>query len=539
MKPDAARVGDLMGRYSGFWVTIAAKSLGIFCFLAAMMLSAGSFSASPAYTGKVYKSTESLASVASADFGSRQPMSVGIIRPGTWVIVGSADPSGEPHEIVITGQTWDEKSISDSTAPARLPNPRVCIASAENIDALTSFLPSFDSQRYCEYPQSLDALPLIQASASQPVRKTAIDRAVHLEPAGTHVAQQVQHAAAEYRGVSEIPQERCFLAPRFEMNRTIDEPTTGRLLTESLAVAVYADPDILPAGQTEHFVLQELAVSICHVITEETLPLTDSWIGRVADLDHDGRLTVLLTELDRRPQDSPVPVRGCVRSQDFEQTPRDFSGDILYLDWRLSPSELRSILAHEISHAAILSCNLPADPGAEIVPAWINEAAAHQVEMSVDPNPPGFEQRRRLFLADPGRCPVVASEDHLTTAQRRGGCRAAGVSFLSSLLESPESLRTFLMTPGDVSVRAAGISRQPFSDIFRAWCLRQTLESGTAISRTQIPSSGIRQQIPLYGTAFQILELTGPPMMLAIDSDAQAQLQVTVLEPEITRQTGR
>lgn len=290
----------------------------------------------------------------------------------------------------------------------------------------------------------------------------------------------------------------------------------------------------------ENYPLRDMANRACETIENELLPWVEQWIGRITDLDGDRYLSVVLTDLDRREFSDETPVLGCVRRQDFiEGDQNSLSGDILYLDQHLPPHEqLRALLAHELTHAAVFCIRHEAANDSPLkdhaVPSWLNEAAAHWVERQFCSAPAGFAEREFAFRQNPAQCPIILRDDDHFLTSRRAGSRVAGVTFLQQHVDDVNAIRKLLQrsTPFDQSV--AAIANAPFSELFRAWSIRQACAEAVSQLQSRVDFCSLKHAAhgtmrrKLCGTAFLVLR-TDVSQELCIDAHQDAQLQITVL----------
>src|SRR5262249_54805889 len=121
---------------------------------------------------------------------------------------------------------------------------------------------------------------------------------------------------------------------------------------------------------------------------EEVHPKARQHLGRVLDVDRDGRFTLLFTPWLGKLQRGKVALSGFVRGCDFQRelaAPFSNRCDMMYLNTDLKPgSHLRTILAHEYTHAVVFSEHVFGEylPGAarQDEESWLNEALAHLAE---------------------------------------------------------------------------------------------------------------------------------------------------------------
>lgn len=283
---------------------------------------------------------------------------------------------------------------------------------------------------------------------------------------------------------------------------------------------------------------------ICTTAESGLLGHVESRVGPITDVDQDERLTILLCRLsadaDSRPGQEPI--RGCVRAADFEPAHGAFGGDIVYLDRTLSGHrEIRAVLAHELTHAAVFS----AVNGQSVdlrksaaVPAWLNEAIAHVVELQVCPDSPNLQRRFADFRRTPSRFPVVIPDEFSQLAARRGAARAAGCSFLTATLEGHPNMRLSDLTRGGSSgsdgsggsgdgVRILeSAACTGFAELFRDWTVT-LLKNDPPDLEFSLSDQVV---ISLTGTSFTRFSPAIESGVLTLVSRPEARLQVTIVE---------
>ena len=163
---------------------------------------------------------------------------------------------------------------------------------------------------------------------------------------------------------------------------------------------------------------------------------------------------------------------------------------MLYFNSNLRPdAHLRTLLAHEYTHAVSFSLRLPSSrnpAGLRDEEDWLSEAIAHLAENLHGADWSNLDYRISRFLNDPQRFPLVVADYYRAGLWRDHGCRGAtylflrwcvdqyGAGLLSDLLRSPATGTRNLE-------RATGV---PFPMLYRHWTMA-LLESGTHGSRTR------------------------------------------------------
>jgi len=371
-------------------------------------------------------------------------------------------------------------------------------------------------------------------------------------------------------GLSDSP-GRVFLTPHFIDAGAIHEPAECRFIGESPRVRIFVDQRLVQSingGQ-----LTTWLGSLTSAAEFRALPIVDAWVGAIRDVDHDRKLSIVVTDLDRRGQrtSGSCPIHGCIRESDF-RSDSDFCGDIVYIDpsiFQQPTDELAALLTHETTHAAVCSMwpdesiGAVADadkaesnrPSTESrVPAWLNEAVAHFVELQCDDEgiraagvSQNFQRRIDDFFANPAGSPIVAAEDVLSLEERRGGSRGAATLFLARWFSSSETLRQFVHSRAPFDRRIEDLAHAPFADVFRDWTLSlaslSDLSSSPAAQSATfcehrslrfdlLPAGRNQARFSLLGTAFRCFECSEDIESLVIESDDAARLQISIIEPE-------
>lgn len=433
------------------------------------------------------------------------------------VVVGSLDLSGAPHIVSV-----DSNLPGFDSLHVRPTNPH-------------------QSERNCARLSSSDITPPegTRIAPTTPVRD--------LPPSSNDVnfcgVPSCRPAAATL-SVPQGPRIRRFLVPHFERTTMVNEAGDAILVAQSARVSVYLDHLLYSAGMEPRNLatgsqMIERANEVCRHLEATVIDHVSMWVGEVADLDGDRKLSVVITDLDRRSPVAEALVLGCVRDSDFlgyHET--NLSGDIVYLDSRIPDGKsLAGLLAHELTHAAVFSLILQSraslnENGGFQIPSWLNEATAHLVEGSVCEAPAGFAERVRQFRTDSASSPIVASESYLSFSARRGGSRASGVLFLRQLAESPDDLRSVIQSSEPIDRRIESITGQSFSEIFRVWSAEEAQNAQICASTNsrKFAGNGDRFSHRVFGTAFFCFRCEEPVQNMLIASDSKAELQITVIE---------
>ena len=257
-----------------------------------------------------------------------------------------------------------------------------------------------------------------------------------------------------------------------------------------LRVCVYADVQVA----NDNDVL-ELAEFTLERLEKEIMPYHDVNLGRVTDVDGDGRLSVLLSPWLSRLRGGKTRLNGFVRASDFEteiEAPFSNRCDMLYLNSEQRPGEaLRGILAHEYTHAVAVSARKRQRLTAE--EDWLNEAIAHVIENRFDASWNNLDHRISRFLNSPQSYPLVVPSYYAAGRWRDHGCRGATFLFLQWCTQKfGDGLCGRLVhgnRPGTQNLAdATGVE---FRELFRHWTLDMARSTRNAGEYSD-PASGLR-----------------------------------------------
>jgi hypothetical protein len=267
---------------------------------------------------------------------------------------------------------------------------------------------------------------------------------------------------------------------------------------------VYVDRD-----HADRAGLQPTLDDIVRTFDDEVYPRACRQLGRALDVDRDGRFTILLTGWLGKLSNGKVALGGFVRGSDFYRdlaAPFGNRCDMMYLNTDLRPGRhLRTLLAHEYTHAVIFSEHVFADYLPETPrrdeEGWLNEGLAHLVEDLYGYSWSNLDYRISAFLSAPERYRLVVPDYYGAGLWRSHGNRGATYLFLrwcsdrfgSDLLH--ELIQTNLA--GITNVEVA--TRTPFAELFRQWSASLAV-SGTGPSvEGAAPLAHINLHQPLAG----------------------------------------
>lgn len=501
-----------MGRQSGFWAFLFSLAITVSAISATLIETAPR----PAARGTLRELDAGFRKTSSnpLDF-NHQVVDHFLLPANAIVIVGSLDVSGSPHQIDL-----ESDLLSASTGLSEIPSEPHASRSNDSPDS--------SSVRY---------LQLSSAESKTSAERSILSSSPHMIDSAVKATRVLNSDS-----ITEPVANRVFLIPHFLDQSIVDQPTETRCLASSERIAVYVDEALMTGSlhgksslsSSPACHLQQLSEDICQTIAIP-MAVVEHWIGPIADLDGDGRVAVVITDLDRRANQGESPILGCVRNRDFEtDTDADFAGDIVYLDHRIpSGKDRNALLAHELTHAAIAT--LPREISRSI-PPWLNEAAAHWVEFHFSDAPIGFNRRVDRFHSNTAGCPIVANELHVTHAARQSGCRASAAGFLKACLRRPEQLQSLLSNSRDLSESISAATNERFGDLFRRWSVDQAqlIAYSTQNDGLQSIQPNLNRKLQLLGTSFVVMKTGENAGTLTITSNAAAKIQITVLAPQTT-----
>jgi hypothetical protein len=291
-------------------------------------------------------------------------------------------------------------------------------------------------------------------------------------------------------------------------------------------VQVYVDRrDPLTSG------LDDAASDVIRTFDEEVYSYGRRNLGQAADIDRDGRFTVLFSSCLSRLQGGKVSLDGFVRGSDFllEFSP-PFSNrcDMLCLNSRLKAGpHLRTVLAHEYTHAVNFSEHVlynPPDCRRE-EESWLNEGLAHLAEDLHQHGWSNLDYRVRAYLAQPHRFPLVIPDYFGSGLWREPGTRGSAFLFLRwchHVSGGGDLPRRLIQSPFIGMRNVENAMQQSFSSLFRNWAV------------SMIRDNSWRQDLPLLGRikrsdkpAPTVQGLRGPNVQTLADGNQELVLAGT------------
>ena len=226
---------------------------------------------------------------------------------------------------------------------------------------------------------------------------------------------------------------------------------TSDLLAEGDRVRVYLDSTCSDPAD-----FRKVADKIITCLDQKIMPLAEKSVGSFADVDRDGKLSVLLSPRLQKMQCGASSVKGFVRSSDFrEGIPRPFSNhsDVIYINSECPPdTNFHTLLAHEYWHVLQFSYRLvQSDPPLEIQDDWICEGSAHLAEHTLGGDGDNLAHRLQTWIDAPESSPLIVPNYYEAGLWRHDGCRGGlylffrwcemtyGPDFLTVILQSDQT----------------------------------------------------------------------------------------------------
>ncbi len=210
---------------------------------------------------------------------------------------------------------------------------------------------------------------------------------------------------------------------------------------------------------------------------DDLIPRLEADYGPIRDVDGDGTLAVLITPWLNALQGGSTSVGGFVRSSDFRgETAAPFSNraDVLFLNSeQTSGQPLRTLLAHELTHAATISSRLAGPRRRIALPDdedWISEGLAHLSENRYG-GWSNLDHRLARFLRETGRYPLAVPDYYRAGLWRNHGCRGATWLFHRWCCDEfgPEYASRVAVGSGRGVPNVEQATGQPFPELFRHW----------------------------------------------------------------------
>jgi hypothetical protein len=275
----------------------------------------------------------------------------------------------------------------------------------------------------------------------------------------------------------------------------------GLLRAFGQRVQVYVDSQDLDAVDPESL------RDVVETFDGRVFPTAATNFGCARDVDGDGRFTVLMSHWLTRLAGGRHAVDGYVRGADFDgalAAPFGNRCDMMYLSSSLeSGPHLRTVLAHEYTHAVILSAK--AFSGAFTGPfdgspaarshleeeGWLDEALAHLVEDLHGFSRSNLDYRVSAFLSQPVRYRLVVPDYYAADLFRSHGNRGGTYLFLRWCADRfgpgllPSLIRSDLRGAENLEA-ATGVS---FAELYREWSVALYL---SGLDENRVPANAYR-----------------------------------------------
>jgi hypothetical protein len=246
----------------------------------------------------------------------------------------------------------------------------------------------------------------------------------------------------------------------------------GELRAVGKHVQIYLDAQDAANGDVDHTITE-----VVRGFDQEVYPWSALKLGQVADVDRDGRFTILLSSRLQRLQGGKVALDGFVRGSDFLRdvgAPFGNRCDMMYLNANLRPGpHLRTVLAHEFTHAVTFSEHVLNNPPGHRhdEESWLGEGLAHLVEDLHQHGRSNLDYRVSAYLSQPERYPLVVADYYGSGLWRTPETRGSVYLFLRwcHVRTGPELPRRLIQSAAIGVRNLEDATRRPFAETFRDW----------------------------------------------------------------------
>ncbi len=284
----------------------------------------------------------------------------------------------------------------------------------------------------------------------------------------------------------------------------------GRLRAVGHRVQVYVD------ARDGEAVGPEVLRDLVETFDDRVFPVASTTYGTARDVDGDGRFTVLMSSWLEGLSGGRYAVDGFVRGADLDpnlSSPFSNRCDMMYLNAALKAGpHLRTVLAHEYTHAAIYTAKTFAGPGGERLggdeEGWLDEGLAHLAEDLHGFSRTNLDYRVSAFLSRPERYRLVVEDYYAADLFRSHGNRGGTYLFLRWCADrfGPGLLPALVRSPTRGMANLEAATGVPFAELYRQWSVAlflSGLEPGRAAAADGFCSLDVRGP-------FDDWELAGP-----------------------------
>ena len=294
------------------------------------------------------------------------------------------------------------------------------------------------------------------------------------------------------------------------------EAVDGRLRAVGRRIQVYVD-----ARDRDH-VSTETLRDVVSTFDDKIYPDAAARFGPAADVDQDGRFTVLFSSWLTRLAGGKARVDGFVRGADLDLSlgqPFGNRCDMIYLNSTLKTGPyLRTIVAHEYTHAVSFSRKALARGGMGLEEeGWLDEALAHLVEDSHGFARSNIDYRVSSFLSRPERYRLVVDDYYAADLFRSHGNRGATYLFLRWCVDhyGPGLVDTLICSDRRGVGNLEEATGSSFASLFRKWTVALYLSGLDPASSIESPYRSIdlrgnREDWILAGPRTSVVSPGGP-----------------------------
>jgi hypothetical protein len=235
------------------------------------------------------------------------------------------------------------------------------------------------------------------------------------------------------------------------------------------------------AAEDRDRVSAEVVKDLILTFDDRIYPVARARFGTAADVDGDGRFTILLSSWLDHLGGGQYSVDGFVRVSDLDPEVRSPFGnqcDMMYLSTVLKAGpHLRTVLAHEYMHAVIFSqktLRRRHANGARVEEAgWLDEAIAHLFEDLQGFSTSNIDYRISAFLSAPERYQLVVDDYYAENLFRSHGNRGSTYLFLRWCADQcgPDLLATLIQSDLRGAANLESATGSTFASLYRRWSL--------------------------------------------------------------------